>query len=477
MPRKAFKDLSANSVQVILNQGLGIIIFYITSRYLSKEIFGELNWSLATASLLISTAGAGIDLMILRKIAGGENVRENAGLFFIHSLFSGLILASLLVLVYLLTPAVYALHILLPGIMISQIFSFFSSPYKQITNGKRLFRQLALISIISNAVKVLLLVVFLILGILSTRNLVLLFIIGSVAELLTGFLLTWKSPGTTMFPLYWNREKYIRLVKKSLPQFGVTVFNVVLARFDWFILGILTTTAITAEYSFAYKVFELCRLPLLALSPVLIPVFVRIFNKEAVVGSRTLLKLNLLFRIEMIISVLLPVLLASCWTPLVNSITRHKYGAGNEHVFWVLGICVPLQFATDYYWNMCFAQNQLRLTFLIAVISGIINIGLNIALIPTFGAMGAAWAYIACFIIQLIIFKIYTRQDKVKPDLLLLFKALLCACAALFITKQFIYHPVAAFFAVISLYLLFGIITRLIVPQKIKTLGKWLLGK
>jgi O-antigen/teichoic acid export membrane protein len=475
MRPKLLKDISASTIQVILNQFLGLVIFYITSRWLAKEAFGELNWSQAVAALFITVIAAGTDYIVVRRIARGNDVRETAGLHFIHTLYTGAVLASLLLICYLFLPTLYISHLLLPGILLSQVLSFFSSPFKQIANGTRAFGHLAIISTISNAVKVGLLITCVVFDLLTTRNLVLLFITGSFVELLTGVFLTVKKARHRLLPLYWNNKKYLLLLKESLPQFGITLFNVVLARFDWILLGVFTTTVITAEYSFAYKAFELSRLPLLIISPVLIPVFTRIFRENSLISSRQLAKLKLLFHAEMALSVLLPVLLASCWSPLIDTLTHKKYGTVNETTFLLLSFCVPLQFATDYYWNLCFAQDQLRQTLMVSVYSCLINIGLNLVLIPRYGAIGAACAYLTCFVVQLILFRSYTRQHKVKPDLLVLGKAIVCAAAALLVTRYFIRPPVMAVIATMLLYLLFSMVTRLIVLQKIRPAWRLLL--
>jgi O-antigen/teichoic acid export membrane protein len=110
-------------------------------------------------------------------------------------------------------------------------------------------------------------------------------------------------------------------------------------------------------------------------------------------------------------------------------------------------------------------------------VSSLVNILLNIFLIPVYGAKGAAFAYIACFVVQLVLFKIYTRQDKVKPDLVLLLKTLVCASAAFLFVRQFIHNPFISVPAALLLYLLLGILTQLVVLKKIKTIIRLLLLK
>ena len=468
MPRKLFRDISASTIQVIISQLLGLVLFLLTSRWLGKELFGELNWSLAIATLCVSVATMGMELIVMRRIARGDDIRTITGIYTWHLIFSGGSILLLLVLAALIAPQTFSVHFLFPAILASQLISLFTSPFKQITNGIRSFDHLALLSVISNAVKVSLLIIAQALDMLSATAIAWIYIIAAIVETITGLYLVTRRMGLRLFPLHTNPEAYFSLVRESLPQFGVTFFNIILARFDWILLGIFTTTVITAEYSFAYRVFELSRIPLLILSPVLMPVFIAIFRNDAVLSARQHLKLDLLFRIEMAVSVLLPILLISCWTPLMESLTLHKYGGVNEQIFIVLSCCIPLQFATDYYWNLCFAQNQMKLTFLVAIGSGLLNISLNVLLIPIYAGTGAAIAYLSSFVAQLMLFYLNTREHQVKPNLQLLFKTFLCAAAALLLSRQLVHDPVVSVTVALLLYFTFSIITGLVVLKKIK---------
>lgn len=477
MRGKIVRDLSASTVQVIVNQLLGLVLFYLTSMYLHKDVFGELNWSLAIASLLIAILGGGLELIIVKKIATGFDIRQMAGLHFIHVCYTSIIAAGFFFLLQISTTASESLANIFPGIIISQLISYLSSPYKQIKNGIRAFGPLAIISVTANMVKVMLLLLCLAFHVLTIQNLALLFILASIAELMVAILLTAISSQYKLLPIYWSQKKYVELIKEAVPQYGVTIFNIVLARFDWILLGLLSTAVITAEYSFAYKAFELTRLPLLILSPLLLPIFSKLLQHDQPPGLRKQTQLKLLFRTEMIVAALLPLMLIACWSPLMNRLTNYKYGSVNEPEFILLCICVPLQFATDYYWNLCFAKNKLVLTFRIALLSGIINIMLNLILIPLYAGTGAAIAYVSCFLAQIILFKIFTKEKWVKPDLSLLLTTLLCSAIALLIVHHFIDQPAIAVISVILLYLFLCILTGLIIPSKIKISAAVLLNQ
>ena len=77
------RNISANTLQLLINQFFGLVIFYALSRGLSKELFGQVNWSLAVLLTVFGVLGLGIDQVMVKKIAAGYNPR----LFLIHIFF------------------------------------------------------------------------------------------------------------------------------------------------------------------------------------------------------------------------------------------------------------------------------------------------------------------------------------------------------------------------------------------------------
>src|SRR5882757_8511161 len=89
MKRKFLKDITASTIQVILNQALGLVIFIITSRYLAKEIYGELNWSFAVLTFITTILTLRLEQIIVRKIAVGDDKSKMLSLFTGHLIFFG----------------------------------------------------------------------------------------------------------------------------------------------------------------------------------------------------------------------------------------------------------------------------------------------------------------------------------------------------------------------------------------------------
>ena len=74
MNRKLTRDLSANALQLILNQLFGLVIFYVLSTSLNKTEFGQLNLALAILLAVFNILSLGIDQLIVKKIASGNDL-------------------------------------------------------------------------------------------------------------------------------------------------------------------------------------------------------------------------------------------------------------------------------------------------------------------------------------------------------------------------------------------------------------------
>ena len=91
------------------------------------------------------------------------------------------------------------------------------------------------------------------------------------------------------------------LVRESLPQVGVVIFTSAIARFDWIFIGLFVSDVKLAEYSFAYKIFEITTLPLLAIAPLLVPFFTIFFQQKKENNSVSVQNVKFLLRMEMVL--------------------------------------------------------------------------------------------------------------------------------------------------------------------------------
>ncbi len=415
MKKKFIRDISASSLQFILNQLSGIFIFYITSRYLDKNSFGELNWSVAVLVTIFNILGGGIDQIVVRKIASKKDTDFLLKIYLVHVLTSGSVFYAALLFSSWIFPGFFSIHYLLVFLAVSQLFTFFSLPFKQVATGEEQFRLLFYMSTCANLVKAAGLLVLLRFPPLNMMKVVYLYILSTAIELLVCLMFS-KTLKSKSLSGKWNRLYYADLIKESLPQLGSVIFNSAVARFDWILLGLMASSQAIAEYSFAYKVFELSTLPLLILAPLLLPRFTRFFNSPLQEPNDKTNELFVLLRIEMISAAFIILVLNILWVPVIDGLTNHKYGAVNRYNILLLSACMPFLFLNNFIWTIHFALGRLTFIFRIISITFIINVVGDLILIPFYSGLGAAIAFFSAIIIQTFIYMKNTRIKSIPIE-------------------------------------------------------------
>jgi O-antigen/teichoic acid export membrane protein len=245
----------------------------------------------------------------------------------------------------------------------------------------------------------------------TIQNIVIGFVGTSFIELLINYYFINKKISPQFKPIL-EKKAYKDFVLESLPQLGVVLFDSALARVDWILLGIFSTATITAEYSFAYKFFELSKLPLLILAPVLLTRFSKLFHSNEPLTAEKQKAIQDFFNLEIFISLLIPIFMICAWTDLIDLITDGKYGAVNQLIFTILAICVPLHFVINYLWTIGFVQGKLKEIMWITITVSILNLVSNIILIPLYGSVGAAVSFLLVTTIQLLFYFLFIKQNK-----------------------------------------------------------------
>lgn len=414
MNQKLIKDISASSAQVILNQLLGLVIFIITSRYLDKDTYGEMNWSLAVLVFITSILSLRLEQIVVRRIAAGENSSKLLTLFTGHIVFAGLFFYAILFTGSLLVPSFFKQHDLLLLLAISHLLSFFSSPFKQLANGKENFRYLAIMSSIANLIRSVWLLSVIIFSSLSIQQVLIVYIVSSFAELVLCFLLAKYSMKTSFSSQFGLKDHFI-LIRESLPQAGVVALNASIARLDWILLGIFASSYKTAEYSFAYRVFELSPFPLLIIAPILLSRLSKFFsnhNEDHLLQRKP--ELSLLIRVEMIFATLIPLILNIIWTPLIDNITSNKYGSVNKSTFFILSCCIPFIYLNNLFWSAHFSQNHLKFIFRITLITFLVILSGDLLFIPLYNTKGAALVYLFATIVEYFNYMRSSSLSKIK---------------------------------------------------------------
>jgi O-antigen/teichoic acid export membrane protein len=449
---KHLKNLSVNALQLIVNQLFGLGIFYLLSTGLSKDSFGQLNLALAILLSAFNILSCGIDQLIVKKIAEGENERSALSLYITHTLITGLLFYGLLLVGFMLIPQLPTVYTLLLLIGIGKLMIYFSTPYKQAATGLELFKLLAWLSIISNFVRCACLVICLVLHQLDLTTIVAIFIAGDVLEFVVGVVL-FKRKADIPVTLKWDSPNYFKLVREALPQMGVVLITSSLARFDWIFIGFMLSAIKLAEYSFAYKIFEMAMLPLTAIAPLLVPRFAKMFKH----GDVDTGKLQFLIRIEIIIAAFTVLLLNIYWAPIIDWLTNGKYGAVNVNTIFILSLCLPLLYIENFLWTIFFAQGRLKMILNAFILTLAVNVLGDIVLIPIYKNEGAAIAFLLACIAQIVFYLSKNNLPQLRKIWQPLVVCTACALASGFTVKAvldgWVVIPVSIFFYVSLLFL------------------------
>ena len=422
MRRKLIRNISANTSQLVVNQLFGLVIFYVLSNSLNKDSFGKINLVLAILHTAFNILSCGIDQIAVKKIASGKDAGKILSLYIVHVVTAGLLFYILILSAYFLFPNVPIPYPLLIFIGIGKLMIFFSSPFKQITMGLEKFNLLAYMSIVSNIIRGLALVILALLNTLSLSSIVIIFICGDFLELtICMYLCKYK----LLIPLKfeWNKGDYTSLIKEAFPQVGVVLFTSAIARFDWIFIGIFLSSIKLAEYSFAWKVFEISTLPLLAVAPLLLPLFTRLSKERAAHED----KLYHFLRFEMIVASLVVLVLNVCWVPVIDAVTSGKYGLVNADTVLILSLCMPFLYFNNFMWSIYFADGKLKFILFVIGVTFFVNLIGDILMIPFLKNEGAALSYLLAMVVQFILYISKTDLTKLRS---MIYSLILCFSSA-----------------------------------------------
>ncbi|WP_295791243.1 polysaccharide biosynthesis C-terminal domain-containing protein [Mucilaginibacter sp.] len=447
----------SSGLQAISVQVLGAFFFYFISVYLSKDDFGVISWTNAVSILITTVLGFGLEQVVVRRVAASRQSDWAATAFFIHSITGFLITFLFLLLLNNIMGTKAGLYKQLPWFFLAQGLIFIGVPLKQFLNAKEKFTPYGVISIISNIGKIAAAWLLLKQGILYINTVLAILICAGVFELV-GLLVYLLAK--TSFDLKFRFKAYIKLIRESSAQYISVIFDISLSRMDWILLGIMTSTSILADYSFAYRAYELSRLPMLIIAPIILPRFARLLSGNGNINIEYQKYITAFNVVELFFAALIPLILNILWVPVISLITHGKYGSSNSLQFLILSGCIPLQFFINLLWSISFAAKKYKSVSTVTVVCAVTNVCLNLILIPRFGGLGAATAFLGTTLLQaLLYYRLVNRQItliSIWPILIYTAEAVGVYFASIQLKINFLLQGLFAVF----LYMLITILTR-----------------
>lgn len=391
----------------ILRMGVGLLIGVWIARYLGPEQFGLLNFTAALIGLFGALAGMGLQGIVVREIVQDPACREDTlGTAFALQLLGGAVAYSLLLAtVFYLRPQdlLSQLVVAILGAMVllkaSEVAGYWFESQVQskytvwVQNGAFLFFA---------GIKVVL--------ILSGASLIN-FAWAMLAEALVVALALTLALHRLGPPLYSLRISYDRccaLLKAGWPLMLSSIAVMIYMKIDQIMIGQMMGNDAVGIYSAAVRISEIWYFIATAVAASVLPAILEA-KKHSEGQYRQRLQGLFDLMTWMAIFVALPVTFFA--TPLVTML----FGSDYSEAGGVLAIHV---WATVFVFlgvaggNWFLAENQQLISLQRTALGAVVNVLLNILLIPMMGVVGAAWATLISYAIAAMLSDVLQRATR-----------------------------------------------------------------
>lgn len=407
-----------------------IITNFALSNYLGPERFGILNYPMAIVTFFMAIAALGLDGFVTRELLNNPE-KKNAilGTAFRMRLIAGITTLPFLYIVYtainshrhLDAPFSFVLIVGFTSVIqsVNIIDSFFQSRIK----GKYIMYVQVAGNIVSAFIKLalILLKVSLIWFVYS--------LLFDAVLIAAGYILIYRQTGNHLSTWKFNGEIAAYLFKHSWPLAFSAVLVTIYMKIDQAMiasyldskqLGIYSTVASLSESWYFIPV------------AIVTSVFPAIMNAKKTDLARYRLRLQNMYDLMVVISLSIAIIMTFGSSIIYHIVYKPEFWPGSTvlavHVW--AGIFVFLGSASGQY---LIAEGYTKLSMLRTGVGALVNVVLNIYLLPAYGILGAAYAtlvayFVATFFIVLI--------PKTREQGLLMFKSLFLISLAQKIIKR-----------------------------------------
>ena len=408
---KITKNISWLFFDKLFRMAYGIFVSVLVARYLGPVAFGELNFSIAFVYVFLVISSLGMEQVLVRDLTLSKETRNQiiSTSLMMRGLASGIIYLLVVIIAIYCNPNINTsiLIIIIGTQILFQITDVFFTIFMAEVNSKYVVLAKNLGFLLSGIIKIIF--VYIKLSLVW-------FAIATVVEFsVCTALIIWFFKRKTDINIslkYWNKEIGKQILNSSYPLIISSVFYVIYTKLDQVMLGYLTSSDEVGYYAVAAKLSE-----------------VWYFIPSAIVNSfyPELVKLNsfkiLTMRLMTVLSAL-ALCIALLFTFFSDILIQTLYGleyitSGKVLTIHIWSCIIVFSAVVSGAW---FVINRLeKYSFYRTGTGALVNVGLNFALIPAYGAIGAAAATLVAKIIASYLMN--GMFAKTKPVFLLQTKA------------------------------------------------------
>ncbi len=410
---EAFQKYFKNTVWLMLGRVLSMIVGFIIARYLGPSSFGDLSFAIAFTAIFAAVGTLGLDSFIIREIIQFPEKRDEIlGTSFWLRIGVNFILVPLSVIIYLLfrsfspSPGI-SLGVLIALCSLVSLFKSFNiidSYFQSQVQSKFVVQVQNVCLVISASVKILFIIL---------KLPVIYFAFALVADgfiLATGLIIIYQKKGFQVFQWQFNWIRARSLLNKSWPLIFTAVMISFYMQIDQVMLKMHGSRAV-GIYSAAARISEAWYFIPVA---IVTSIFPAIINARKTDLNRYYIRLQNLYDLLVAISIPVAIVVSLSANFIINMLYGNQYeGAGTMlsiHIW--SGIFVFLGSASS---QFLLAEGFTLTSFMRTALGALVNILLNIWLIPLYAGVGASIATLIAYCVatfSILLFP-HTRQQGV----------------------------------------------------------------
>jgi O-antigen/teichoic acid export membrane protein len=402
IPNRKIGKTSVNTILLAIADIFGkaalFFIFVFYARSFGVQTYGYFSFAYGATALLVIIADPGINQFIIREIAS-KNLHTIAAL---TRLF---IIKAVLLLPYGMVTLLYCLCFDITGrpflFVIFMMFYFWIDSLHQFIRNIYRAQEKMNIDLISRVNERTLLLVIAIIFISLRTPLLAAFCFPLVALFSILLDIFWLRPFRIRAPLEMASINLVKIFKKTLPFTVSHIIFVIYFRVDILMLQAITGFESVGIYTAAYRIFEGTQLIPIAFAGSLYPVFSRL-SKEDRIGLQVI-KVKALI-ILMPVAIFVSIVLFVFSEEIINIFYGSDY-IGSQAVLSILALGIIFNYYYMVFTYLFSALDKQGYVVIFGLIILILNIVLNLILIPIYGPSGAAAATVICeLLITFIVF-------------------------------------------------------------------------
>jgi len=389
--QKYFANTGWLFVGKIFSLILSFFLFSFIARYLGAENLGKLSYAQSYVSLLAVFASFGIDHVLYRDIVRFKEKRnEILGSAIALKIALGCLTAIFTLIIALISESEQLIIMLIGILALTNIFQPFTLPsfyFDSVQNSK-----VNTIGMISSTI---LLSILKILIIVFDQGLLFFAAVFVIEAIINGVYYI------VVYSYYYESFKKWRvnisliksLLSESFPLFLASISVVIYARIDQIMIKQYLDSSAVGLYAVAVKIAEIWSfipaLIIFSLFPAIINA--KISNERSYEKRFGGLLVGATF-----ISIIFASIISFFADPIVRIIGGVEYlGAVAALRIYVWGVVAAVIFSVVQ--QLLVAENWTKITFYITMVGALINVVLNLWLIPLYGINGAAWSTLIAY--------------------------------------------------------------------------------